>query len=470
MKKILIFIITIYLFNNYSYAQDYQSFNIELLGHWTTDTLPLNGADASFSSCWGYAADGKEYAILGATTGTYFMDVTDPAKIQYVDFVPSPIRKAIWREYKTYKNYLYMISDDSGPNRLDIVDLSYLPDSVHIAYAGDDLFRAAHTIFIEGDLMYIGIRRGLTEYNNMSVFDLSVDPTKPILIRSLDDDYPDIGAVHDMFVSNDTVYASCGFDGLYIYTFKNNKFEEIGSYRNYPFSGYNHSSILSPDGNTLIFTDEVPFGMPAKSIDVSDISNPFPLDTFTTLSLKATPHNPFLITAYPDKFVLAGYEDGVAVFDYSNPASIKMTGYFDTYYQRDGDESNGENIGVWSVYVNLPSRNLIALDMVNGLYMLDAESAYKSTSSVKRVSSESTSFDVFPNPAFDRLSFTLSEINDQTGIYSIIDQSGFVVKESTFQMSNLSANVKIADLMPGTYLLKLEMGTKSFISKFIKYR
>lgn len=68
----------------------------------------------------------------------------------------SKIKNAIWREYKTYKNYAYQVSDDGGPNHFDIIDLSYLPDSVHVAYTGNDIFRTAHTIFIDGTRMYRG--------------------------------------------------------------------------------------------------------------------------------------------------------------------------------------------------------------------------------------------------------------------------------------------------------------------------
>ena len=60
-------------------------------------------------------------------------------------------------------------------------------------------------------------------FSSMSVFSLKEDPTKPEFLRLLSDDYP--GDVHDMFVRNDTVYASKGYDGaLQILTFKDNKF------------------------------------------------------------------------------------------------------------------------------------------------------------------------------------------------------------------------------------------------------
>ena len=73
---------------------------------------------------------------------------------------------------------------------------------------------------------------------NMKIYDLSENPIKPKLL--LDNT---IGYVHDMFVKNDTVYASQGNSGLFIYEFKNNnKLNLIGSFTNYPYAGYNHSS------------------------------------------------------------------------------------------------------------------------------------------------------------------------------------------------------------------------------------
>ncbi len=298
MKRILYPLIFLF-FSTAIFAQEYDHKKIDLVGHWQKEGI-------RFSSCWGYEQNGRSYAIVGGEDGTYIVDITDSSDFHQVGFVSSPIKTAIWREYKTYQNYLYAISDDNGPNVFQIIDLSFLPDSVHTVYQGDDLFKRGHTIFRDRDRLYIGLRRKVSGFNGMSVFDIAADPTKPKEIRSVEDDNIQANA-HDMFARNDTIYASCGFDGLRVLVLEDNKFRQIGSYTNYPFAGYNHSSILSPNGKYLIFTDEVPQNLPAKCIDVTDPANPVAVDTFYSQSGKATLHNPFLLDSR--FFVMASYKD-----------------------------------------------------------------------------------------------------------------------------------------------------------------
>ncbi|HQW11741.1 MAG TPA: choice-of-anchor B family protein [Saprospiraceae bacterium] len=441
-------------------AQEYDHNKVELLGHWQQQGL-------RYSSCWGYEENGRQYAIVGGSDGTYYVDITNTDSLKLVDFTDSPIKKATWREYKTYGKYLYAVSDDSGPNVMQIVDLSFLPDSVHIVYEGQDYLRQGHTIFIEGDYLYVGIRRKPGKTNAMTVFDLKEDPTHPKELRSLEDDGIQISQVHDMFVRNDTIYASCGYDGLYIFTFKDNKFKAVGSYTDYPFAGYNHSSILSPDGKTLIFTDEVPGSLPAKSIDVSDVSNPTPLDTFYSQSGKATLHNPFLINSR--FFVMASYLDGMQVFDYSNPKKIKLTGYFDTYYQIDGSATTGDYDGVWSVYPWLSNGNIIAVDMKNGLYVLDASAAYDTSSiAVKRDVGSVGDVRIYPNPTQGEVRFTLPSDYRGEATFKMMSTAGQQVNQWKMDVNaNQLVRLELPLVANGNYILTIAIKNKKTLSAFI---
>lgn len=443
-------------------AQEFQHANIELLGRWQVPA----GMEAEFgtrhSSCWGYAQAGREYAIVGCGNGTAYIDITDPKAPVFVDFVPSQIQNATWREYKTYQQYAYQVSDDGGPNHFDIVDLSYLPDSVHVVYSGsEEYFRTGHTIFIDGDNMYIGLHN----HTSMSVFSLKDDPTDPKFLRFLSDDYP--GDVHDMFVRNDTVYASKGWDGaLQILEFKDNAFKEIGIFNNYPFVGYNHSSWLTPDGKTLIFADEVPGNLPAKSLDVSDPANPVLRDTFYSQSGKATMHNPFI--GVNNTFVMASYEDGVQVFDYTNPDTIKMRGYFDTHFQSDAEGPTGGYTGVWSAYTQLPSQNMVVVDMANGLFVLDAGDAYfPPVSSVKDLKAAEKLI-TYPNPSSDGFSIRVPEAMKGNFDVKVISSSGALIYQNIMDADRLkNYEFSAKGWAKGIYLIQLSQNDKVFISEQI---
>ncbi|MCO6462497.1 MAG: choice-of-anchor B family protein [Saprospiraceae bacterium] len=451
----------IVLFNLPLYSQSFDHLNIDLLGRWSIpeDKTPEWGS--RYSSCWAFAQNGREYAIVGCSGGTAYIDITDPTNPVFIDFVESNIKNAIWREYKTYQHYAYQVSDDGGPNHFDIVDLSYLPDSVHVVYSGsEEYFRTGHTIFIDHDNMYIGLHN----HKSMSVFSLKEDPTKPELLRKLSDDYK--GDVHDMFVRNDTVYASKGWDGaLQILTFKDNKFTEIGNYNNYPFVGYNHSSWLTPDGKTLIFTDEVPENLPAKSLDVTDPSNPVLLDTFYSQTGKATLHNPF--EAPNNTFLMSSYLDGVQVFDYSDPTDIKLRGYFDTHYQSQPGNTTGDYDGAWSAYGLLPSKNIVVVDMTNGLFVLDGTKAYYPETNAVKETAFAHKLETYPNPATREFQLKVPDLTNQVAEIKIFDITGKLVYQNIMEGHQLAYHKFRVKYAPGTYIVQLKAGKKIYSAELL---
>jgi hypothetical protein len=69
----------------------------------------------------------------------------------------------------------------------------------------------------------------------------------------------------------------------------------------------------------------------------------------------------------------SAYKDGTQLYDISSPSSPSVVGYFDTYPQGGGNNNNWAGsayAGNWSSYPFFPSRNVFALDMTNGIFML----------------------------------------------------------------------------------------------------
>jgi choice-of-anchor B domain-containing protein len=361
-----------FLFTLKSSAQ-YPAENIELLGYWKNDTLDYSALKVHYNSVWGWFDENKkrEYAILGGNDGAYFIEVTDPKKPVLRDFVKGRRTNCNWREYKNYGKYLYLISDDAPPNSFQIVDMSYLPDSVHRVYDSDDLFVTAHTLFIDKDKLYCAsVKTKFNQYFPIAVYSLS-DPTNPVLLKNLKMDYPFIQQVHDMYVRNDTVFASAAYQGLHIFHFDEyNIFNPLSSLTSYPGAGYNHSSWLTDNGKTMVFCDEVPANLPVKVIDVSDLSDIKVTATFKS-NEEATAHNPYILGN--EFVVIAYYEDGVFIYDIKDPENPKVAGYFDTHPQNNDNYLFGNTYnGCWGAYPYLPSRNILASDRQNGLFILDA--------------------------------------------------------------------------------------------------
>lgn len=438
--------------------------NIDLLAHWDTSiTVSEPIFNIRYNSVWGWVdpQDSTEYAILGSTDGTYFFDVSDPQNPKMKDYVKGRRDSCIWREYKDYQGYLYAVSDDqvdaNNQNSLQIIDMSYLPDSVHVAYDSDTLFYRAHTAFIDGNKMYCGYVHGFNKAFSMGVYSLA-NPVAPSYLRNLDLDDPSFNTVHDMFVRNDTVYASCGNEGLHIYKFDaiNGTFTQIGSLTNYLNygQGYNHSSALTADGNTLIFTDEYPAHFAVKSVDVSDFGNITVLDTFrSTYPTIATPHNVYIPNGSNSRVVVAYYQDGVQIFDISNPSNVTRTGFFDTAPLDCPTCNTPDFSGCWGAYIDLPSGIILASDMQDGLFVLENTGALGVPSVDNNLS-----LAVYPNPFTDNFQVNLSLPSSEYIYFELSDISGKVLmkKQMNFSSGNSSFNIDVRSLSAGTYLLNMK--------------
>jgi choice-of-anchor B domain-containing protein len=432
---------------------DYQ--NINFLGRFYDSTVVAESVyGIKYQSCWGWAdtVSGREYGIIGSTAGTYIVDVTDPANPVQRDYIPHRQNDCIWHEYKTYGKYLYIISDDSGPNSLQIADLSYLPDSVDVVYDSTDIFERGHTLYIDGDKLYVASVKTTTGSSSMDVYSLA-NPLHPALLRSLNQDYPLISAVHDMFVVNDTVYASCGYDGLFIFRYDegSNVFVLLGSLQD-ASNIYNHSSFVSSDRSTLYMCEEVPDGRPVKVVDISNISNPFLVDTFYS-NAGATPHNPYVVG---NLLFVAYYQDGVYIYDITNPFLPVRLGYFDTYPANPvGTYLWPPYAGAWAAYTDLPSGVLLVSDMQSGLFCLDISGI----TGVSVIAGDPIT--VFPNPASHRVTVKGAGNSE----IQLIDVAGRICLTENSTATNFSFDV--SGLAKGVYILRMSDNKRIFSAKVI---
>ncbi|MBL7931637.1 MAG: choice-of-anchor B family protein [Bacteroidia bacterium] len=452
-------------------SQVFQSYNINMISHITPNMGDMATDGRQYSGCWGWyqASKNKEYAISGTSNGTYFIDVTVPSSPTVSAFVQG-MQQSTYREMKTYQNYCYIVSDESGNVKFQIVDMQYLPDSIHIVYNDSTYFKRGHTIWIDQDKMYIGAMLDDTlGFSPMAIFSLAT-PTAPVLLRKLQQDIPSIDYVHDMYVRNDTIYASCAYQGLYVFKYNNatNTITQLGSYKDYQSHGFNHSSFLTQDGKHLIFCDEVPGGLPVHFVNVQNLGNIQPVQDFHPMP-KTTPHNPFIKGNFA---IVSSYQDGLFIYDISQPNSISLAGYFDTFPQ--GGVSWGNDYGTsdyrgnWGAYPFLPSGIVIANDMQNGTFILDATSAY--TTSVKNPvglaeqPQRETDLVIFPNPVSSYANVYFG--SQLTSVIEITNILGQCVFEKEF-IGNINASLDLRSLENGTYTIAVRENNRTKIKKLI---
>lgn len=307
------------------------------------------------SDIWGYTANGREYALVGLNTGVAIVDVTDPTNPDELQFLQGYAPGTDWWDLKTWGNYAYVINE--GGNGLMIIDLSNLPGTVTSNFWTTGNYSTAHSIFIDEN--GIGYISGMNILNGgVLMLDLNSNPTNPNILGNYTTSY-----VHDLFIRGDTMWTANVNDGNFSVVDVSNKANPVLMAVQATTSNTTHNLWLSDDGNYLFSTDEVADAY-IESYDVSDLNNITRLDLYqSSPGQNVIPHNVFLKGNFG---IISYYRDGVVVIDVTYPDNVVEVGNYDTSPSFSG---NGFN-GCWGVYPYLPSGNIIASDIEEGLYVL----------------------------------------------------------------------------------------------------
>lgn len=451
------YITIFFLLLNFLPSNAQVSWNMELLSQYDDNTIPDNGNNQyAYNDIWGYAANDREYAIVGSAAYIHFFDVTDPYTPILLDqFLGGDT--TYWRDIKTYGNYAYAVSEDTEEG-LMIFDLSDLPNSVALVSQTTSYFNSAHNIFIDeanGRLYSAGADALL---NGLIVLDIASNPTAPPVIGN---DTLIGGYVHDVYVRDNIAYCSHGDEGFYIwdYTYASDPQFKASASTN----GYNHSSWLSEDGSFAIFAEEVPPGLPLGIADLSEVDNEiititkyFQFPLITDDDKANTPHNPFIMGNYA---YVSYYEDGVQVIDLSDPTNPVLVGYFDTF-------PNNNNYagywGCWGVYPFLPSGNIIASDRKYGLHVIRFDETLSSTKDIFKENEVA----IFPNPSSDgNFNLLVNNFNSNDAAIEVIDLSGTILFQQL--LTSTSEQIDLGTLPNGFYFGKIKDGEREIIKKLV---
>ncbi len=336
--------------------------NLTLLSNWDNNNLPIN-YNLVYNEVFGWAGPmGREYAILGSHQRTYFIEVTNPAAPIVRDSVEGTYPIAIHRDFKTYGHYCYGVADE-GNSTLQIIDMSYLPDSVHVVYNSASFFERAHNIFIDTTRGRLYVAGSNTQNSGVIILNIASNPTNPTLLASVN-----LGNYsHDLSVRNDTAYMNNGFDGLKIVDFSIPTAPvTLAVLPSYPQQGYNHSCWLTEDGKYLAMCDETR-NKSCKMVDVRNLGNVNVASLFRSALLApadtgSIPHNPLVTGQYA---CVAYYHDGVQIFDIANPAAPVHVAGYDTW---PNNTNYNDWYGAWGCYPFLPSGTVLGSDVHNGLF------------------------------------------------------------------------------------------------------
>lgn len=359
------------------FAGNFPCANVDLLAF-----LPLaeiGGGQASSSWGWTDPDTQKEYALLGRSNGTSFVDITDPKAPIYLGNLPTHTGSSAWRELKTYGYYAFIVSDSNGKHGLQIFDLRHLRNvsqppqtfSASAHYAG---FDKGHTVTINPDTGYLYVNGTNTCHGGLHIVDVR-DALNPKFVNCFGDD----GYTHDaqcvLYHGPDAAYAgreiciNANEDTLTIVDVTNkNNFKQLAR-KGYLDFGYVHQGWLTADHKYFVQDDEfdeTEFAHPSYTYiwDVRALDNPKLLGVYKAKS-RAIDHNQYIVG---NRLYQANYRAGLRVLDLTNVAKAKLreVGFFDIFPSDDNPNFNG----AWNVYPFYESGIVTIAGIEQGLFIV----------------------------------------------------------------------------------------------------
>ena len=351
------------VFSGAALAQTATTRNLTLTAH-RNEFPPAGGAQfgAGYSNCWSYIhSDGREYAIIGTTSGTAIYNVSDPWNIYRVgNLIPGP--NSSWREMKSYRNWIYIVTEGTGAGQgVQIVRMTN-PEVPLLVGTYVGAFFRSHSVSVDTAraLLICNGTNGATGATGIRVLSLA-NPELPVEIGA----WPGGAGVTSEFYVHDSVpigtrlFASSIYAGIQrILDFTNPAaITQINEWSY--FGAFTHNAWPDATGNFLYVTDETN-GEPLKVFDISDPMAPA-LATTLTANPAAIVHNAHVMG---NELYLSNYTEGIRILDLSDPAHPAEFAWADSY-----PGMSGGFYGVWGVCPYFPSGTVIASDMQTGLYV-----------------------------------------------------------------------------------------------------
>ncbi|MFQ5680016.1 MAG: choice-of-anchor B family protein [Gemmatimonadota bacterium] len=343
---------------------------------------------------WGWTdpETGKEYALVGRTDGTAFLDVSDPARPLYVGELPLTDGAVpnLWRDIKVYANHAFIVSDGAGPHGMQVFDLARLrevrqPPVTFTEDAHYDRIHSAHNLVIDeetGFAYVVGASMGgETCGGALHMVDIR-DPEHPTFAGCYAD--PSTGNAKTGYTHDAQCVVYRGPDAAHVgkEICFNSSETALGiadvtdkahpvslAVATYPNVGYAHQGWLSEDHRYFFLDDEedeVAGSVPRTRTlvwDVQDLDDPVLAAEYLGQT-EASDHNLYVRGRY---MYQSNYVSGLRILDIADPTHPVEVGYFDTVPW--GNDTPGF-AGSWSNYPFFESGVIVVTSMREGVFLL----------------------------------------------------------------------------------------------------
>ncbi len=365
-------------------AAGYPCDKVDLLSVTPLAAMGAGGANDNAAEVWGWTdpMTHKEYALVGLSNGTAFVDITDGENPVYLGKLPTHSVDSLWRSLKVYGNYAFIVSEATG-HGMQVFDLTQLrsvpsPPVTFSESAYYNQFGRAHTLAIDEETGFayaVGSRQGTTTCSGgLHMIDIH-NPLAPTFAGCFSAD----GYTHEtqcaVYHGPDTRYQgheicfACNEDTLTLVDVTNKAAPVQISRTGYTGVGYTHQGWLTEDHSRFLLDDELDessqgHGTRTFVWDVSNLVTPSVINAFNGPTA-AIDHNQYI---RGDFVYQANYRRGLQVLKIDNLAAGTLTavGYFDIYPA--GDQANFN--GAWMAFPYYPSGNVAVAGIEQGLIVL----------------------------------------------------------------------------------------------------
>lgn len=370
-------------------AADFECSNVDILSF-----LPLKEMGGSRGSMtndiWGWSDDetGREFAIVGRSDGTSFVDVTSPSSPIYLGNLPMTdgATSSVWRDMKVYRNHVFIVADGAGQHGMQVFDLARLrdmdgsdPGILDVDFLYDNV-ASVHNIVINettGFAYAVGSSSGgVTCGGGLHMIDIR-EPKNPTFAGCFADESTGrrgTGYTHDAqcvtYAGPDTEHA-----GKEICMGSNETALSISDVTDkenpvaiamivYPNVAYAHQGWLSEDHEYFYMNDEgdepqgLVDGTRTLVWDVRDLDEPV-LVTEYIATTTTTDHNLYI---KGNLMYQSNYGSGLRILDISDRANPVEVGFLDTTPFGGG--------GSWSNYPYFKNGAIAVTSMGEGLFMV----------------------------------------------------------------------------------------------------
>jgi choice-of-anchor B domain-containing protein len=356
-------------------AGSYTCSNMDLLSFLPLSTI--GGGEGN--DIWGWTGcNGREFALMGRTNGTSFVEITDPVNPVYLGNLPPHTGNSTWRDIKTYADHAFIVSE-AGSHGMQVFDLTQLcsitaPPVTFSETTHYNGFGNAHNLVINEDSGYAYGVGTNTCSGGLHMVNIQ-NPLSPGNAGCYSGD----GYTHDAQCviyngldiehQGKEICLNSNVDTLTIVDVTNKATPAQLSRTGYIGSGYTHQGWLTDDHAYFLLDDEgdeTGFGHNTRTYiwNLADLDNPLLIDNYTA-STSAIDHNLYIKGNYAFE---ANYRAGLRILDIHDiiNGNLFEEAYFDIYPGSDSASFNG----AWSNYPYFDSGVVVVSGIEQGLYIL----------------------------------------------------------------------------------------------------